>query len=264
MSAAVYIGYLNKDKAKALNIIFEYCIRNNIEPINILIDYTPKLTELVKLKNSIDSGLVSEVLTYSLLDLASEEWGRRNLLQEGTTTYKNVKIQCLENRKHSGLTLKGNKIFSKTVNQFNKAINTLKNTDQLKLDTIYGYDNLGSEDEPQLVINKTEAKIVQKIFSLRLVSGYTIDQITAYCCLNKYKTKQGKSFTTEIVNQIFEDMWAYVGKTVLPSNDIVENLYPPILYQTLYIEYYKNQWASKEWLNYKRINKKKVLLDFRV
>lgn len=220
-----------------INLLTDYCTKNNIEIYNTYIDEAqkgwredrPALQKMLKESKNFDIVLVHKYDRFARKDELSQKLEaqlEKNNVQVLSITEPISDIESPGGFFHRRL------ISLLAEHQIRNLGYEIKKGKQERAKQGYynggrllGYDIKGK----QLVINKKEAKIVKKIYDLYLLHGYGINKIANYLNKNNIRTKLNCSFTSTRVSYILRNV-QYSGKIINNGNIYLGN-HEPIITQ---------------------------------
>lgn len=237
----LYLGYVKLNKLKVLSSLLSYCAINKIIPDEIKIEDTnkvdfPILLEIQKEKFCIDKLIINQ----------KSDLGPNKIVNE--LAYEELK-KCM-----SVVEVNNCNIFNNLFALYDKAKNELErlNKSSTSANNLLGYRLEYKGSDPFIITKDSEIKSVNAIFQLRIEQGRNLEQIKAFCNKHNIKQPSGKDIDTRYLIKMFEHMNCYVGFDKM-GGELFKNIYPPILLDKKYVEYYLNiNYDEPEYLVNKR------------
>ena len=252
----LYLGFIKGNRHLTLKRNLAYCLANAIKLDEIIIEDQTKLDfkELLGLKRRND---ISILFINDYKDFAPNELMAKTAFKEISQNTSIVEISKEEEHHFPKLMESANSLLT----QYEKALETLNKTNE----TVQSANNLLGYrvKDGRIVIHEQEVKAVKIIFKLRIIDGRNLDQIVNFCERYNIRQPNNSKINLKYLDKMFRKMNCYTGRDKLPNGEIIKNIYPEVLTESIYNDYYISKWSkeTKDWQDRKKQFKKKK--DFR-
>jgi hypothetical protein len=247
----LYLGFTKGNRHLTLKKNLAYCLANAIELDQIIIEDTTKLDfkELLNLKKNIKN--ISILFVNDSKDFAPNELMAKTAYLEFSEYASVVEISKEGDHPFPKLMTSAGSILT----QYEKALKILSKTGESNLDNMLGYRMEGDK----IIIHEQEARAVKAIFKQHIVDGRNLSQVLEFCKRYNIRQPNNAQMTMKYLDKIFQRMNCYVGLDKLPNNEMIGNIYKPILTEQVYKDYFICSWSleTKEWKDHKKQFKSK-------